>query len=1032
MADKQSLPPQSQSAPPAHSPHARLSALALGLATAQALIAIHWFLQKKLGHISQLQTSLLMTALAGMAAGALTSGHWAKRWDMPSRAPRYSLAALALMAMPLLVAGNLALFGPWHGLVESVLSLRQRGTWPTLTIGPLLGVMFSFLPFVCGGFCLPYLAHAAELRETAPGAAGLKIMSSAMAGTVLAFVLQILLPPYHAWHYLSFALGSAIVWSSAVIFLRVHNAAGDENLPLDHARPLAFANVAVLIAAILAAIGSGMLLCVMQRVGWLTMPASGGAWAWQAMAFLLLAWLGIALARRFRRWNELGAAGFFLILGALVLSGIGSYYGQLPYLAGRSLSNAPAASLLLAISFLPLAILLGGSALCIAAFTRSSHLGASSAFALSLALWLIALGVSWWGSSVIGLAYLSRVEPAHYMPLQNLLLTSGAVAALGGALALIQWVRQRGGGFIAAFGAIFAALIALVISAQLQKPWEALRLIDQGRQLHAADKPHVTYYSETIDGSLIVTQDEQRDVTAWIDGKPAASSQSQSAISSTLLGLYPMLLSPQTQRVCAVGMGTGQTIGMLTSLPQIKLANVFESSGANYRAAVFFKEISGQAFSHPAVHVQRQDVLSRFSLGGDHYDLIVWGPLNPALSANFLYYTQDFFRECREHLTERGSIAFAVRATDLSLPSFQRIAAGVIAEFPYVSVFEGDYDNYIFVASTQKQFLSLSTFQKITALPQVLKSLVALDPLKASNLLIGGFITRGDALKPLLAVQPYRMADALKPLGLPRHQDGSGEILKWLMSAQTDPFRTLVQASGTEAALQQSLRKTAVQVIEARALRLRFDSFVQLGRMGEALQTGRSILTLTSGDIRFQHYYQRGLRQLAAKLRSLGDGASAKSLEQTLQLMNPSAKLGSGKPESNPFLEKGRAARDKGDYQEAEKNFRAAFNINPQSEEARYELGRMLLALNRTTESLDILMPLQKNPKLDPGARVTIASALAAAGRNEEAFTQLEMALKEGFADQQLLMRSSYLRALRQMPRFEELMRQYAKPTSRP
>ncbi len=57
--------------------------------------------------------------------------------------------------------------------------------------------------------------------------------------------------------------------------------------------------------------------------------------------------------------------------------------------------------------------------------------------------------------------------------------------------------------------------------------------------------------------------------------------------------------------------------------------------------------------------------------------------------------------------------------------------------------------------------------------------------------------------------------------------------------------------------------------------------------------------------------------------------------------------------------------------------------------------------------------------------RITIASALALADRNDEAIKELEKALEGGFKDRALLERTPFLKDLRKEKAYQELVAKY-------
>ena len=106
--------------------------------------------------------------------------------------------------------------------------------------------------------------------------------------------------------------------------------------------------------------------------------------------------------------------------------------------------------------------------------------------------------------------------------------------------------------------------------------------------------------------------------------------------------------------------------------------------------------------------------------------------------------------------------------------------------------------------------------------------------------------------------------------------------------------------------------------------------------------------------------------------------------------------------------------------------FETELRQKPENLAAWIELGHLYTRLGRIKEGLDVDRELARRLPHDPTVRYNLACSLALNGEIDMAFAELERALERGYRDAEHLAQDDDLAALREDPRFEDLLRRLA------
>ena len=125
---------------------------------------------------------------------------------------------------------------------------------------------------------------------------------------------------------------------------------------------------------------------------------------------------------------------------------------------------------------------------------------------------------------------------------------------------------------------------------------------------------------------------------------------------TTLLSLIPyMMMTKGTQiKSMVIGIGTGISVGVLTSAQRVSQVDVVEISGAVIDSAPFMAPENFHFFESPKARIHKGDAFQFLKTVNDSYDIIVSEPPNPWVVGVENLYTHYFYDLARKQLTKDG------------------------------------------------------------------------------------------------------------------------------------------------------------------------------------------------------------------------------------------------------------------------------------------------------------------------------------------------------------------------------------------
>ncbi|MFH2053003.1 MAG: fused MFS/spermidine synthase [bacterium] len=181
----------------------------------------------------------------------------------------------------------------------------------------------------------------------------------------------------------------------------------------------------------------------------------------------------------------------------------------------------------------------------------------------------------------------------------------------------------------------------------------------------------------------------------------------------------PLIISPRTDSVFFLGLGSGITAGGATDFPLQRIVACELIPAVVEGAKSHFRNFTGGLFEDPRVRVLVEN--GRHFLAGsrESFDLIISDLFVPWHAGTGSLYTLEHFRNCRDRLNEGGHFALWVPATQMSRSEFDILARTILEVFPQVTVWRGeflpDWPTLLFMCSSETWRLDPSLTRANTA-----------------------------------------------------------------------------------------------------------------------------------------------------------------------------------------------------------------------------------------------------------------------------------------------------------------------------
>ncbi len=748
--------------------------------------------------------------LLGMVIGALVASRAEARWGALSAFIRIEvLAAITSALMPWLAL-------PFGGLAMIAYGALGEGT--AFACASFVIATLMFLPAALAmGAGLPLLVSALDPDVRAPA----RLYAAHAAGSAIgAWVIGFVLLEQFGAPITAVMLAATQLLVCVVLARRGRTISRVADRSATRLAPLFRSHAPVLIAALLAGASSFALQALWTRVAALALGPTVQAFALVAAVYVLALAIGAGAASMVVKRFSITRIGFVVSLfgaacTALVFTKLVGAWPIDTVDAFQHVADGRVSMLALArVIALPVApvVIFFGAAFAFASSYFESTEPESRGPLVALLLASGAIG------NIAG-AVLAPFVLVPVFGLASAVRIAAAIPALAGVVAAIGFARRTSAWSVVLppIGIALAATVLLFLNAPAR--FDAANMT-RGPFLYAStsapDLGEVIFAHDGVD-STVTVRSSHGERMLQIDGKIDGSSIGD-APTQTLVGLLPTLVAHHPERALVIGLGTGMTVDAVRAVPGHRSIDVAELVRGVRYAAPYFAGATHDVLRQRDVHVRETDGSLLLRYGDESWDVIVSEPSNPWVAGMGDLFSEETFRAARAHLREGGVMAtwFHVYATDLEI--VREIMATFASVFPNATLWElSRGEDYMLLGVKGEEGLDLDRIATRAASPDVERALHASGIPDAPSL-VGRIVASSEGiLRGTANVSPLSLrtgnleARAARAL----YRDASQGALELFGEIAITPAELRLRAHGQAG---HALALAAPAAVEARAL----------------------------------------------------------------------------------------------------------------------------------------------------------------------------------------------------------------------
>jgi spermidine synthase len=218
------------------------------------------------------------------------------------------------------------------------------------------------------------------------------------------------------------------------------------------------------------------------------------------------------------------------------------------------------------------------------------------------------------------------------------------------------------------------------------------------------------FSEDGLNASIAVTQSENN-LALRTNGKVDASTDDR--VTQLMLGHLGMAFHPAPRKILVIGFGSGMTISAVARYPEVQQIDCVEIEPAVLHAAKYLSPLNRDVLRDPRLHIIVDDARNFLFTTREKYDLIISEPSNPWIAGVATLFTEEFYRQTREHLAPGGLLVQWVQMYSIFPEDWKMVMGTLAHEFPQVSVWTGTYGDALLLAQSETGPLSLDRLRQL-------------------------------------------------------------------------------------------------------------------------------------------------------------------------------------------------------------------------------------------------------------------------------------------------------------------------------
>jgi spermidine synthase len=528
------------------------------------------------------------------------------------------------------------------------------------------------------------------------------------------------------------------------------------------------------------------------------------------------------------------------------------------------------------------------------------------------------------------------------------------------------------------------ALALFVVSAGMLVSWRPRPFVS----IEEGEADRVLYYKEGLVSTVKVIQraDDARQLIMLVDGVRIGQSSGGIDSKQQVLAHFPFLLKPEgsLSRVLSIGLGTGILVGEVAKHPGVRSIECVELSPAVIEGARFFADYNGNVLDNPMARVIADDGMNFLRRSQAKYDAIISdGKSRLGQATNALFYSEDYFRSARQHLTDGGLLIQWMPLEEVA-EDLRTIVRTFTMVFPHSYLWIG-HGSCFLVGLQQPLVLDMPHIQRVIDAPETadlrrygwgnasdVAALLVADSSSAKSWVSTG-TTINSLEKPVLEFTSPR---ALATPGAVRVGENAAALARTRKEALND-----VRLAGADSREIEASSRAVGHLLDALNLIGRRDPALLDAEVGAlekaiALAPDESAIRYSAGATLVSlgvEYDSRGLHDEAIRMYRAAIAAWPDNATARLNLASYLARQGA--------------------TLEAVEHVRHVLRINPDSGAAHRLMGKILLEVNPAGAIAHLRQALRIAPDMAE-VHNDLGRCLALSGRPHEALVELREAIR--------------------------------------
>ncbi len=219
------------------------------------------------------------------------------------------------------------------------------------------------------------------------------------------------------------------------------------------------------------------------------------------------------------------------------------------------------------------------------------------------------------------------------------------------------------------------------------------------KRAYGIEQSQIVSAEEDLYGTVVVAKNTRVGDVLLMNGTMMMNSKDVAHRYAKLMAHLPLLLHTAPRKALVICFGTGMTFGATSLHRELAETWCVELSPAVLRSAHHFSEANERVAQSqdPRVRILQGDGRNFLLRTRERFDLITFEPPPPSNPGVVNLYSEDYYRLCRERLTEDGMVCQWLPLPLVSDPTNRMIVKTFLQVFPEATLWEGGVDDYLLV-----------------------------------------------------------------------------------------------------------------------------------------------------------------------------------------------------------------------------------------------------------------------------------------------------------------------------------------------